>query len=203
MGAEAKCTLTVGRTKAEGKALLETDALVFRGADTRLSIPYKDISSVDATDGVLRVKHAGGSAGFEVGAAAARWADKIRNPPSRADKLGIKTGHRVLIVGVQDRSLRAEVESRGAEVVARQSANVDLVFYAAEERAALQSLRRLRKNLKSSGAIWVVRPRGSSSITEADVMKTGKAAGLVDVKVVRFSDTHTAEKFVIPVKDRG
>jgi hypothetical protein len=33
-------------------------------------------------------------------------------------------------------------------------------------------------------------------------MKAGKAAGLVDVKVARFSDTHTAEKFVIPVRDR-
>jgi hypothetical protein len=33
-------------------------------------------------------------------------------------------------------------------------------------------------------------------------MKAGKTAGLVDVKVVRFSDTHTAEKYVIPVKDR-
>jgi hypothetical protein len=28
-------------------------------------------------------------------------------------------------------------------------------------------------------------------------------AGLVDVKVVRFSDTHTAEKFVIPIGARG
>jgi hypothetical protein len=33
-------------------------------------------------------------------------------------------------------------------------------------------------------------------------MVAGKAAGLVDVKVVSFSATHTAEKFVIPIKDR-
>ena len=33
-------------------------------------------------------------------------------------------------------------------------------------------------------------------------MKAGKAAGLVDVKVVRLSDTHTAEKYVIPVSKR-
>ena len=33
-------------------------------------------------------------------------------------------------------------------------------------------------------------------------MQAGKAAGLVDVKVVSFSATHTAERFVIPVKDR-
>jgi hypothetical protein len=34
------------------------------------------------------------------------------------------------------------------------------------------------------------------------VMAAGKAAGLVDVKVVGFSSTHTAQKFVIPLKNR-
>ncbi len=33
-------------------------------------------------------------------------------------------------------------------------------------------------------------------------MDAGKAAGLVDVKVVSFSPTHTAEKFVIPIAKR-
>jgi hypothetical protein len=33
-------------------------------------------------------------------------------------------------------------------------------------------------------------------------MDAGKTAGLVDVKVVGFSSTHSALKFVIPVKDR-
>ncbi len=40
MGAEAMCTVTVGRKKDAGKALLETDALIFRGSVLRLSIPY-------------------------------------------------------------------------------------------------------------------------------------------------------------------
>jgi hypothetical protein len=47
-----------------------------------------------------------------------------------------------------------------------------------------------------------VRPKGRPEIGEAAVMAAGKAAGLVDVKVVSFSVTHTAEKFVIPAKDR-
>jgi hypothetical protein len=34
------------------------------------------------------------------------------------------------------------------------------------------------------------------------VMRAGKAAGLVGVKVVSFSSTHTVEKFVIPVARR-
>ena len=60
----------------------------------------------------------------------------------------------------------------------------------------------MQKFLKRDGAIWVIRPKGHADISERDVMKAGKTAGLVDVKVVRFSETHTAEKFVIPVARR-
>jgi hypothetical protein len=52
--------------------------------------------------------------------------------------------------------------------------------------------------LKPDGALWVIRPKGSKAVSEAEVMSAGKHAGLVDVKVASFSDTHTAEKFVIP-----
>ena len=34
------------------------------------------------------------------------------------------------------------------------------------------------------------------------VLHAMKNAGLVDIKVVSFSETHTAEKFVIPRRDR-
>ena len=57
--------------------------------------------------------------------------------------------------------------------------------------------------MKRDGSLWTIRPKGSPHVSESDVMKAGQAAGLVDVKVVRFSETHTAEKFVIPVKNRG
>jgi hypothetical protein len=52
--------------------------------------------------------------------------------------------------------------------------------------------------LKQNGALWIIRPKGSEAITEAEVMAAGKHAGLVDVKVVSFSPSHTAEKFMIP-----
>jgi hypothetical protein len=56
--------------------------------------------------------------------------------------------------------------------------------------------------LKPNGALWIVRPKGRPEISERAVMAAGKAAGLVDVKVVSFSATHTAEKFVIPLAKR-
>jgi len=202
VGAEANCRVTFGRKTADGKALLETDELIFRGDDLRLSIPYKSILQVDAKDGTLRVTSTAGIAAFDLGDAAAKWAEKIKNPPSRVDKLGVKTGQSVLFVGLRDASLREEIETRGATVLFRGTEEADAIFLAANYRSDLERLVTLQKFLKPDGAIWVIRPKGSPDISEGDVMKAGKAVGLVDVKVVRFSETHTAEKFVIPVARR-
>jgi hypothetical protein len=202
MGAESKCTLTFGKTRADGKALLETDALIFRGGDVRLLVPYTQISSVEAKDGALRVRFPDGLAVFAVGDVAAKWAHKILNPPSRLDKLGVKPDQAIIVRDVDDDGFERELTARGARVSTRLAGEADIIFYGAESRPALNKLHALQKNLKRDGAIWVIRPRGVDAITETDVMKAGKAAGLVDVKVARFSDTHTAEKFVIPIKDR-
>ena len=53
-------------------------------------------------------------------------------------------------------------------------------------------------SLSSAGALWIVYPKGRQEITELQVLDAGRAAGLVDVKVVSFSATHTALKFVRP-----
>jgi hypothetical protein len=78
----------------------------------------------------------------------------------------------------------------------------DVIFFAANRKEELARLDELRRSLQPAGAIWILRPKGNPAISEADVMAAGKAAGLVDVKVVRFSATHTAEKLVIPVAKR-
>lgn len=202
MGAEAKCELTFGRTKASGKALLETDALIFRGGDVRLSVPYAQISGVEARNGALRVTFPDGVAEFAIGTAAGKWADRILHPPSRLDKLGVRTQHVVLVLGVRDDEFARELAGRAARVITRPAGKADIIFYAAESRAALGRLKPLQTHLTRDGAIWVIRPRGVDAITESDVMQAGKKAGLVDVKVARFSGTHTAEKFVIPVARR-
>ena len=202
MGAEAKCTATISGKKAVGKALLETDELIFRGEDVRLKIPYKSVSSIDAKDGVLHIAWLSGVASFELGPDAVKWADRIRNPPTRIDKLDVKPGQLVLFVGIRDSTLREEIETRGAMVLARPIQPVDAIFVAANERADLRRLATVQNFLKRDGAIWVIRPKGSPNISESDVMAAGKDVGLVDVKVVRFSETHTAEKFVIPVSKR-
>ena len=77
MGAESKCTVHFAGQRSEGKALLETDHLRFRGT-FRLNIPRKSITTLDSDAGKLRVTFSDGTAVFELGPSAANWAEKIR-----------------------------------------------------------------------------------------------------------------------------
>ncbi|HKT47916.1 MAG TPA: hypothetical protein VJP87_10370, partial [Candidatus Acidoferrales bacterium] len=78
----------------------------------------------------------------------------------------------------------------------------DLIFLAAEEKSKLESITRMTGLLQKDGAVWVVYPKGQKHITEIDVLSAGRKAGLKDVKVVGFSATHTALKFVVPLSKR-
>ena len=48
----------------------------------------------------------------------------------------------------------------------------------------------------------MIYPKGIETIREIDVIEAGRAAGLKDTKVVRFSPTHTGLRFTIPVTAR-
>ena len=202
MGQEAQCTVRFGRKVARGKALLEHNALIFRG-DLQLVIPFKEITTVTAVRGALRVTFSGGTATFQLGPLAERWAERIRAPKSLVGKLGVKPGARVAVLGVADAAFRRQLRERTADIaIGRPRPGSDLIFLLAERKNALRRLRTLRSRLKLNGALWVVAPKCRGEVREADVLAAGKPAGLVDVKVVAFSETHTAHKFVIPVAQR-
>lgn len=199
MGQEIACTGSSAGRRAAGRALLETDELLFRGEGLRLQIPYASVTAARAVDGVLEVDHEGGTSAFEIGDKAARWAHQILNPKSVIEKLGVKPGQRVILRGMEADGFAADLEARGAELV---EADADHLFVLVDNHEDLAGIRGLVPLIARDGAVWTLRPKGRKDLTEGDVRAAGKAAGLVDVKVVRFSDTHTAEKFVIPVADR-
>lgn len=186
--------------ESEGNAHLETETLVFRGG-FRLAIPFKEISAISASDGWMSVTFPGGVASFELGAKAPKWLKAITQPKPVIDKLGVKPRMRVALVDVDDDRFRAQLAER-AEVAEGLPQDCDLIFVGAPERAALAKLIALQHHLKPDGALWVLRPKGSPDITEMEVLDAGRAAGLVDTKVVAFSSALTAEKFVIPVARR-
>jgi hypothetical protein len=200
MGAESSCTVQFDGQRSEGKALLETDHLIFRGT-FRLRIPRQAITKVDAANGTLSVTFPDGTAVFELGPTAAKWAEKIRHPPSLLDKLGVKSSMRVAVLGVDDASFLAELATRTTDVSRRTPRkDTDIIVFGANAVSDLARLTTLRDYLTPSGAIWVVHTKGkAATFRDVDVFAAAKKAGLVDVKVAAFSPTHTAEKLVVPL----
>ncbi len=202
MGNELKCTARFGKEVSEGKALLETSELLFRG-DFRLKIPFASIKSAKAIDGELHLQTANGLAVFELGPAAEKWREKILHPKSRIEKLGVKAGAKVSMVGNFEAKLFEEL--RDLETIVTKdkvTADSDAVFFAADSQKELSQVAKIAKSVKGAAALWIVYPKGQKSITENDVIASGRKTGLKDVKVVGFSSTHTALKFVIPLDRR-
>jgi hypothetical protein len=128
--------------------------------------------------------------------------ERYRRKP-RLQKLGAKPEWRVSAIGVTDQAFLRELERSVAFLsIGRTVKGCDAIFYEVSKEAQLPRLEKLKQSIKPNGMIWVIRPKGRPEISEASVMAGGKLAGLVDVKVVAFSETHTAEKFVIPVASR-
>jgi hypothetical protein len=205
LGQEQRARLTLvtseGETSGEGKALLETSELIFRG-DLRLRIAFSEITELNSAAGRLSVTWPGGTAVLDLGADAEKWAEKIRNPRGLLDKLGVKAGIRVCVIGLGDRAFMGELERRGVTISSEQT-GLDLVFFAADRAIELARLAEMRDSIIDSGAIWVVSRKGKeATLRDVDVIAAAKQSGLVDTKVVSFSATHTALKLVIPVANR-
>lgn len=200
MGLEAKCVAKVGRAKEQGLARLEEQELYFKGAGgLRLKIPLAG-AKTEAARGVLTIRWSDGSAQFELGAAAAeKWALKIRYPRGRMDKLGVKPGMRVSVLGLREKAFWKELEERtdGASD-GKVLPDSDLIFFHAADATGLKRLRELKRAILPAGAVWVVWPKGRPEIKEDHIRAAALRAELVDVKVCAFSETLSALKLMIP-----
>jgi hypothetical protein len=206
MGQERESTLRLGRRRIEGEALLETAEIIFRPVDgsKRMKFAFADIvRSVKAVDGELRFHTEEGPAVLELGAAAEKWAEKILHPKSRAQKLGVKSGMMVALVGSFDADFKKEIRAAARSISeGKISDGVELIFVALELAKDLTGVAKIAKSVKGAMGLWLVYPKGKKEITETAVISAGRETGLKDVKVVGFSPTHTALKFVLPLDKR-
>jgi hypothetical protein len=129
--------------------------------------------------------------------------DRPLSDRPRLVKLGIKRGQRISLVGVDEPGFAEELEDAGATVSRRLRPDTDIIFFAAETEADLRRLAELRRFIKSSGAIWVVRRKGQdANIKEVRLIEAGLAARLVDNKIVAFNERLSAMRMVIRLVDR-
>jgi hypothetical protein len=203
MGNELPCTLRHQGQSFSGKALLESSEILFRGG-TRLKIPLNTVTAIHAADGELHVRTKDGLAVFELGLkAAAQWQQKITNPKSVLEKLGVRAGQSVSLFGTFPSAFLSDLKKQGAKTINNKlSKDSRWIFFLASEKQELTKLSPIAKQIRGATALWLVYPKGQTFITESDVRSAGLKAGLVDVKVVSCSPTLTALKFVLRKSSR-
>jgi len=201
MGREAICHAKFGRESGEGKALLETDDLVFRG-DFRVKVPIKAVTATQVKNGVLTVEWPEGRLALSLGRSAEKWAEAITNPKTVVDKLGVKPGMKVVLVGRFETSFRTDVmNALGEKPGVKPVAGCDMLFVLLVHPNDTDKFEHLAPAIFPDGALWAVYPRGRRDLSEDTVRKAAREVGLVDIKVVRVSEDLGALKLVIP-KDK-
>jgi Protein of unknown function (DUF3052) len=116
------------------------------------------------------------------------------------DKLGIRPGMRVAILGVDDEAIRPLIAERTSDIAEGWPLpDTDVVLLGADSLDALAQLAQLAARIRPAGAIWVVSRKGkAATLRDVEVIAAARDAGLVDNKVVSFSPTHTCLRLVIP-----
>ena len=119
---------------------------------------------------------------------------------SLLDKLGVRPGMRVAIMGVEDDVIRPLISELTTDLTEGwPEPETDIVLLAADVPEDLAPLVDLAGRIRQNGAIWVVSRKGkTATIRDVQVIEAARSARLVDNKVVSFSTTHTALRLVIP-----
>ncbi len=139
----------------------------------------------------------------KAGGAKAREPERNYSHRMLIDKLGVKVGQQIAVVGVGDAAFLDELSARVPSFYTGVPHDpADLIFYAVEDRSDLPELRTLAALIVKTGAVWAIFPKGQGHIRAVDVITAAKGAGLVDNKVCKFSETHTALRLCIPVAKR-
>ena len=124
-------------------------------------------------------------------------------------KLGIKPGHRVLLLGAPDgfeSGTLGELPD-GVRVIRRAAGTADVIVAFLTRRAPLQRrLPALRGLMEPAAGLWIAWPKRSSGVatdlTEDVVRGLALANTLVDNKVCAIDETWSALRLVIRLRDR-
>jgi hypothetical protein len=132
--------------------------------------------------------------------------DPARPPRTRLDKLGVNDGTSVVVLDPEhlldgDEDFGAELATRAVRRLPEGPA--DVVVWALDEPGDLARLPALVDWIFPAGALWAVWVKGRKELNENHVREAALDAGLVDVKVARFSDARSALKLVVPKAKRG
>src|SRR5207302_6228009 len=106
-----------------------------------------EMRDVQAKNGELHIATKDGVCVFEVGTHAEKWRDKILHPKSRTEKLGVKAGTTVTLLGEFEADFVTELRAAKAQIIQhRNSSDVANTFFAANGKSSLAALAKCSKS---------------------------------------------------------
>jgi len=124
-------------------------------------------------------------------------------------KIGIKTGHRLLLRN-DPPSFLSDLGRlpEGVATTDRVAGKANVAVYFTDKLAALErDFPALARTIEPDGMLWVAWPKKASGkptdLTEDVVRRVALERGLVDVKVCAIDETWSGLKLVVRLKDRA
>lgn len=191
------CKLQVGRDQHDGKVRLEVDHIDFAGA-TKYRFRLCEIRSPRRESDSILFDFHGNPVTIKLTSArqSADWIEYILHPQTLMDKLGVKEGHTVRVMNLDDGDLLRMLEDRKTHVVAQPADRCDVVMLGVERPSELTQIEDLAASLNADGAIWVVLPKSVRTVTKANVLSAAREAGLSHVEMIDYSESQAAYKIV-------
>ncbi|MEP7200657.1 MAG: hypothetical protein ABI874_12625 [Chloroflexota bacterium] len=122
------------------------------------------------------------------------------------DKLGLKAGMAVRMIGKTDRDLARKVRAKVGRPFVTVQTQADVVLYWPQTWEEITpTLRQLKTRIAPNGGIWVIsykKDMGEPYLPDTLLIPLGLAAELVDNKICSVSETQSAMRFVIRRSDR-
>jgi hypothetical protein len=196
---DSACTLQVGRDHYDGKVRMEADYIDFSGP-TKFRFRLGEIVHARREEDVILFGFHGNPVAIGLGnvRTAENWIAYILHPRTLADKLGVKEGHAVRVLNLDDSELLASLQTKNTRLVSNATSRCDMVMLGVERASELRQIEDLSESLRPNGAIWVVLPKSVRTVTKANVIAAVREAGLNHVEVVDYSETQHAHKIVRP-----
>ena len=133
-----------------------------------------------------------------------RRTERTYSHRSLFDKLGVVASLRVALIGKHDDAFVGQLKAILTNPLAlRLRGSYDAIFLRVDRPGDLARISTAASHLVPNGALWILHPKGRGAApSDGEVRAAGLAAGLVDNKISAYSETHTATRYVIPLRRR-
>ena len=192
MGREAEAQASFGGRTGLVRALLESDALILRGA-LRLRIPRSDLQNWQADGDDLHLHTAQGPVTLTLNAnEALRWVAALNRPlPTLHDKLGLGTAKVWILARIDDGDLAAALQDKAQTSAAEAGLGI----------AVLRNQGDLERLLMICSAhpdmpVWAINEKGKQACLPESVIRTAlRGLGMVDTKACAVSSCLSGTRY--------